>query len=159
MAGTPLISIDWGTAPELVLHGLTGYRCRTIDQLEFAISNINRINPDNCRQWALENFSSIKIKAVYEEYFDMMLKIKFEKGFYQENLGRKELNWLTKSYPVQPLVEPERKIKVAVITETKHAFGRILNALQKYSKKCIIDGFEWSLEFNHNKRFEQYDLL
>ena len=158
MAGTPIISIDWGTAPELVLHGLTGYRCRTIDQLEFAINNIDRIRPDTCREWALQNFSPHKIRADYEEYFDMLTNVKFGKGFYQENLNRKELCWLTKTYPNKLIVESGRKIKIAIVTETQHAFGRILNALQKYSKKCIIDGFDWNAQF-HNPRFADYDLI
>jgi glycosyltransferase involved in cell wall biosynthesis len=100
MSGTPVITTDWGVFAETVLHGLTGYRCRTVDQFEWAVNNIDKIDPQACRDWALNNYSTQKIRIMYEEYFDMLLRVKFSKGFYDENPTRTDLDWLVKEYPV-----------------------------------------------------------
>ena len=65
---------------------------------------------------------------MYEEYFDMLLKLKFNEGFTLEDTSWTELDWLYKHYPV---AHPERiyglatKPKLLILTEVKWAFGRI----------------------------------
>jgi glycosyltransferase involved in cell wall biosynthesis len=100
MSGTPVITTDWGVFAETVLHGVTGYRCRTMDHFEWALNNIDTINPHNCREWAMNNYSIDAIRKMYEEYFDMLIKVKFGEGFYEKNPSRTELDWLCKTYPV-----------------------------------------------------------
>jgi glycosyltransferase involved in cell wall biosynthesis len=85
MSGTPVITCDWGVFNELILHGITGYRCRTIDHFEWAIRNVHKINPQACRDWAVNNFSTERVRKMYEEYFDMLLKLKFSEGFTLED--------------------------------------------------------------------------
>ena len=99
MSGTPVITTDWGAFSEIVLHGATGYRCRTMDHIEWAINNIDKINPQTCRQWAVDNYSVEKIRLMYEEYFDMVVKVQLKAGFYEKNPNRTELDWLSKTYP------------------------------------------------------------
>jgi glycosyltransferase involved in cell wall biosynthesis len=45
MCGTPVISSDFGVFNETVLHGITGYRCRTLDQYVWAINNVHKLDP------------------------------------------------------------------------------------------------------------------
>lgn len=157
MSGTPVITCDWGVFTETVVHGVTGYRCRTMDHYVWAIQNIHKINPSACRTWAM-NYSLEKVRSMYEEYFDMVLKTRSGRGFYQENYSRTELNWLKKSYPFKEFTQVKSKPRIAFITETKWAFGRIANGLCKYSDKFIIDVFDWENRLNI-ERLEKYDLI
>lgn len=97
-SGTPVISTDWGSFAENNLHGLTGYRCRTMEQFVWATKNINKIDPKVCRQWAMDNFSLDAIAPMYEEFFYMITSSK-KHGWYYENPGRSELDWMTRKYP------------------------------------------------------------
>lgn len=98
--GTPVITSDWGGFAENNLHGLTGYRCRTIEQFEWAAKNINTIDRKVCHEWAMKNFSLERIALMYEEYFETLTKVHDgSSGFYSVNPDRKNLDWLVRYYP------------------------------------------------------------
>ena len=80
MSGTPVITTDWGAFPEIVQHGKTGFRCRTLAQFIMAAKNIDNIDPKDCREWA-EEFTLEKIAPMYDEYFKQMQQL-FGKGWY-----------------------------------------------------------------------------
>ncbi len=86
-SGTPVITTDWGVFGETVLHGVTGYRCRTFEQFVWAIKNIHQIDPHKCYNHAISNFSMERIKWMYDEYFDMLLDTLFD-GWYTERPDR-----------------------------------------------------------------------
>ena len=98
--GTPTITSDWGGFAENNLHGVTGYRCRTMEQFVWAGKNIHKISRKACREWAEKNFSLERIAPMYEEYFETLSNVHNGKGgFYSENNERKELDWLNRYYP------------------------------------------------------------
>ena len=98
--GTPNITSDWGGFAENNLHGVTGYRCRTIEQFEWAARNIDKISRQACRDWAMNNFSIQRVSKMYEEYFQTLQKVSDGSGgYYAKNDSRTDLDWLTRYYP------------------------------------------------------------
>ena len=98
MCGTPVICSDFGVFNETVLHGITGYRCRTLDQYVWAINNVHKLDPYVISNWAINNFSTERVAEMYEEYFQTLYEI-WEDGWYAE---RPSVNgeWLKKIYPI-----------------------------------------------------------
>jgi len=82
MSGTPVITTDWGSFPEIVQHGKTGFRCRTLAQFIIAAQNIDQIKPEDCRIWAQE-FTLEKIAPMYDQYFKQMQNL-YGKGWYSK---------------------------------------------------------------------------
>jgi hypothetical protein len=100
--GTPTITSDWGGFAENNLHGVTGYRCRTIEQFEWAAKNIDNISRDACREWAMNNFSLDRVAKMYEEYFETLIKVHDGSGgYYAKNEDRTNLDWLNRYYPLK----------------------------------------------------------
>ena len=95
LSGTPILTNDWGGPGENNVHGVTGFKCRTYEQYEWAARNIHLINPKNCREWAEKNFSFDKIGHMYEEYFQSLQGI----NWYKPNPLRTNLDHLKKHYP------------------------------------------------------------
>ena len=104
MSGTPVIVSDWGAFAETVIHGVTGYRCRSFEHICWAAKNISNIQPKVCREWAIKNYSCAKVSTMYEEFFTQVYNI-WDKGWYQENNNRTNLDWLYKEIPISEKIE------------------------------------------------------
>lgn len=98
MCGTPVLTTDWGVFSETVIHGQTGFRCRTFDDFVWAARNAPRLNPTVCREWAVKNYSMDRVRWMYQEYFRKLYDL-WGKGWYELHPERQELDWLNKEYP------------------------------------------------------------
>ena len=96
LSGTPVLTNDWGGPGENNIHGVTGFKCRTYEQFEWAARNIHLIDSKNCREWAEKNFSFDKIGHMYEEYFQ---SLQGGLNWYKPNPLRTNLDHLKKEYP------------------------------------------------------------
>jgi glycosyltransferase involved in cell wall biosynthesis len=96
-SGTPTITTDWGSFAENNLHGITGYRCRTMGDFVDAVKAIQqgKIKSEDCRLFA-NNFSIDSVMPLYEKYFQDILDVYEGKGWYAEGNG---IEALTKQYP------------------------------------------------------------
>lgn len=134
MSGTPVVTADWGAFTEFNVHGVTGFRCRTIEQMVDAARRINEIDPDVCRKWAVDNFSLERVADMYEAFFS----------------GR------------NPLDRTTTKKRVAVWSEKKWALGRIGFAIQKYIPN--VDFYDWLKPEDNtvlwmNDKWRDYDYI
>ena len=96
LCGTPTITTDWGAFSENNIHGVTGYRCRTMGDFVWATQNIDKIKPIDCRKWG-ENFSLDKIALLYEKFFTDILNVYTKQGWYEQTSI--SLDLLKKDYP------------------------------------------------------------
>lgn len=95
LSGTPTITSDWGSFAENNLHGVTGYRCRTMGDYVDAIKNIDRIKPADCRAFG-ENFTLERVAPRYEKYFQDVLDVHNGAGWYADGNG---IDAMTMAYP------------------------------------------------------------
>lgn len=98
LCGTPALTTDWGVFNETVLHGITGYRCRTLDDFVWAARNVKSLDRKAIRNWAASNFSTERVSKMYGEYFFKLHGL-YDKGWYKINEDRVELDWLHKQWP------------------------------------------------------------
>ena len=75
LCGTPAITSDWGAFTETVWHGVTGYRCHTIDEMAAAIAKAGELDRDEVRSHAISRYSLEAVGPQYETYFDRVLSI------------------------------------------------------------------------------------
>lgn len=69
LSGVPVISTNWGGFTETVNHGLTGWRCETVDQMAQRLNSPVMLNKRQIRENALARWSREAIKWQYEDYF------------------------------------------------------------------------------------------
>ena len=69
--GTPVVATPLGAAPEIVVHGTTGFLATGVDEMVVALTQLDDISPARCREHVVENFSAqamvVKTERVLEQ--------------------------------------------------------------------------------------------
>ncbi|NLG14524.1 MAG: glycosyltransferase [Lentisphaerae bacterium] len=82
LSGTPIITTDWGAFAETVIHGKTGFRCRTQAEFVAAINKAKELDRHYIRQSAVNRFSMDKIAPKYHQYFHFVWNVHKNGGYY-----------------------------------------------------------------------------
>jgi glycosyltransferase involved in cell wall biosynthesis len=82
--GTPVITTDWGAMTETVIDGVTGFRCRMMQDFLEAMEKAKTLDPHAIRKHAIDNYSLGVISKKYERYFQRLSTLQGVKpqGFY-----------------------------------------------------------------------------
>lgn len=81
--GTPVITTDWGAFSENNIHGKTGYRIRTLGEAEWALKNLDKLDPYEIRDYAVNNFSLDRCKYLYQAWFEQLYTL-WDEGWYSK---------------------------------------------------------------------------
>lgn len=97
LCGTPVISTDHAAFSETVKHGITGYRCHTLEQFVWAVNHVSDFDPLTIRNIAIANYGLDKVKYMYQEWFEMLLTL-WGTGWpsMEDSNKRKNMDWLCK---------------------------------------------------------------
>lgn len=82
LCGTPLIAVDYGAFTETVIHGITGYRCHTLQDWLDAVDEIDLIDRWTTSQTARARYSLEVCGAKYDKIFQDLSNL-YRKGWYQ----------------------------------------------------------------------------
>ena len=72
-AGTPVVAFRYGSVPEVIDDGRTGFIVETPDEMVDAVGRIGEIDPAECRRVAEERFGVERFVRAHEEAYTRML--------------------------------------------------------------------------------------
>jgi glycosyltransferase involved in cell wall biosynthesis len=75
--GTPVVALNRGSAPELIVDGVTGILCDDEEEMAGAIPQAMKLNPKACRAHAEANFDR---DLIAQQYLDVYKSIVGRKG-------------------------------------------------------------------------------
>jgi glycosyltransferase involved in cell wall biosynthesis len=68
--GTPVVATSLGSAPEVVVDGVTGFLGESIDDLVAALGRTHELSPLRCREHVVERFGAEAMVGGYEAVFE-----------------------------------------------------------------------------------------
>ena len=71
--GTPVIAGRFGSMPEIIEHGKTGFICESLEEMVLACGRISEISPYDCRNEVEKRFSARVMAAEYERVYARMI--------------------------------------------------------------------------------------
>jgi glycosyltransferase involved in cell wall biosynthesis len=72
--GTPVVTTNWGAAPEVVADGVTGFRRDQPEEIVEALGRIGEIDPAACRARVEDHFSGPAMVRGYEAVFRSVMR-------------------------------------------------------------------------------------
>ena len=100
--GTPVIAGRFGSVPEVIEDGVTGFICDSVEEMALAVERVGELDRAACRKAALERFSAAQMASGYE-------------ALYQRVAGRRT----TPVIALGPRSAPPRDALVAHVNGTR----------------------------------------
>lgn len=72
--GTPVITMNRGSASEVIKNSETGFVLNDIEEATNAVKNINKIKREGCRKWVEKNFTAEIMVENYEKIYRKIIK-------------------------------------------------------------------------------------
>lgn len=91
VCGTPVIAMARGSAPELIVHGKTGFLCHTMDDCVAAVNQIDQIDRKACREHVEKNFSHIHMVEGYEAVYYQLMEKRFTQNGHLQSAALKQI--------------------------------------------------------------------
>ena len=82
LSGTPVITSDWGSFPELVTNGFNGFRCRRMEEYLHAVKAVETLDHAAIRADAVARFSLEAVAPLYQTYFESVLNNRQVREYY-----------------------------------------------------------------------------
>lgn len=89
--GSPVIAFNKGSIPELISHGKTGFIVSNIKDMCSAVSRIDTINRQYCRERALTTYTAQRMADGYEEIYERILSDREEQMIARKHYGSEKL--------------------------------------------------------------------
>lgn len=70
--GIPVLATPWGSVPEVVVPGITGFVEEDPDQLARLVAHLGDLSPADCRTHVVERFSSRRMAEDYAALYDRL---------------------------------------------------------------------------------------
>ena len=67
--GTPVIAGRFGSVPEVIEDGVTGFVCDSVEEMALAVERVGELDRAACRQAALDRFSAAQMAGGYEALY------------------------------------------------------------------------------------------
>ena len=72
--GTPVISIERGSLPELIENGRHGFLVSNEGELVDACKKVDRLDRSECRRWVIDRFNPGRMARGYEAVYERLVK-------------------------------------------------------------------------------------
>lgn len=84
--GTPTLTTDWGAFTETNIHGVTGFRCRTLGEFIDGAEKAHTLDPLAIRKRAVETYSLEAVAPQYDGYFRRLSTL-WSEGWYARRVA------------------------------------------------------------------------
>ncbi len=88
LSGTPAITTDWGSFPEIIENGVNGFRCRTAAEFAAAVEGVARLDRRAIREAALRKYTVAAVAPAFRRYLDFIWTAHHDGGYYAAGARR-----------------------------------------------------------------------
>lgn len=85
--GTPVIAMAKGSAPEIIVHGKTGFLCNTVEECIQALEKVPELKRYECREHVIKNFSVQRMTDGYEAVYKQILGERFSENGHLKSVS------------------------------------------------------------------------